>query len=114
MRVSLPPNLPNWGGARFASSESPEFRGVRVSVSPKIVIFIKNALKIPLKFSACGGLGGAGFGFLKFHKLGGCAFWLSSPENNFEGGARFEGGAFNANSLVGELLLVLLADEFVG
>ena len=41
---------PELGGARFASSESSEFRGVRVSVSPKIVIFVKNALKIPLIF----------------------------------------------------------------
>ena len=65
---------PELRGARFASSESPEFRGVRVSVSPKIVIFVKNALKIPLKKFSLRRAGGCAFHFLDFSEMGGARF----------------------------------------
>ena len=64
------------------------------------MIFGKFTLEIPLKFSACGGLGGAGFGFLKFHELGGARFGSRLRKIILRGVRVLTGGAFNANSLV--------------
>ena len=62
------------------------------------MIFDKFTLEIPLKFSACGGLEGAGFGFLKFHELGGARFGYRLQK--FELGGMRGLRRFNANSLV--------------
>ena len=64
------------------------------------MIFGEITLEIPLKFSACGGLGGAGFGFLKFHELGGARFGSRLRKIILRGVRALRGGGFNANSLV--------------
>ena len=84
---------PELEGARFASFESPEFRAVRVSVSPKIMIFVKNALlkNTPKNFPPAAGWG-VRVSLSGFLRNGGVRVSLPLSENLKSRGADFEGG----------------------
>ena len=72
------------------------------------MIFGEFTLEIPLKFSACGGLGGAGFGFLKFHELGGARFGSRLRKIILRGVRALRGGRLMLTPWYWEISIIIL------